>query len=131
MLLVLLLGGQRWRHQESQYSAACFRDENGRQRRIATKVTNSEKALEIAKEFERVVKTGGHLRKVKKVWTSYTKSFRAGGLTLDPQVTAGFPYDSRARGTPRIAQAYWKRLCRARRPASSAPHRLLCLRYLS
>jgi hypothetical protein len=36
---------------------ACFRDENGRQRRITTKETNSKKALKISEEFESAVKT--------------------------------------------------------------------------
>jgi hypothetical protein len=41
-----------WRHPESQYWTACFRDKNGRQRRISTKETNSKKALKVAEEFE-------------------------------------------------------------------------------
>ena len=57
MLLVLLLGGQRLETPESQYWTACFRDENGRQRRISTKETNNKKALKIAEEFEHAAKT--------------------------------------------------------------------------
>jgi hypothetical protein len=46
-----------WKHPESQYWTACFRDQNGRQRRISTKETNNKKALKIAEEFERAAKT--------------------------------------------------------------------------
>ena len=53
-----------WRHPESQYWTACFRDENGRQRRIPTKETSSKKALKIAEEFERAVKTKRTLKQV-------------------------------------------------------------------
>ena len=53
-----------WRHPESQYWTACFRDENGRQRRISTKETNNKKALKIAEEFERAVKTKRTLKQV-------------------------------------------------------------------
>jgi Phage integrase, N-terminal SAM-like domain len=56
-----------WRHPESQYWTACFRDENGTQRRTSTKGTNSKKALKIAEEFERAVKTKRTLNQVQKV----------------------------------------------------------------
>ena len=46
-----------WKHPESQYWAACFRDQNGRQRRISTKETNNKRALKIAEEFGRAAKT--------------------------------------------------------------------------
>jgi integrase len=36
-----------WKHPESQYWTACFRDQNGRQRRISTKETNNKKALKM------------------------------------------------------------------------------------
>ena len=67
MLLVLLLGGQRLETPESQYWTACFRDENGRQRRISTKETNNKKALKIAEEFEGAAKTKRTLKQVQKV----------------------------------------------------------------
>ncbi len=38
MLLVLLLGSKRLKHPEPRYWTACFRDQDGRQRRISTKV---------------------------------------------------------------------------------------------
>jgi hypothetical protein len=54
MLLVLLLPWQAFGNiRKSQYWTACFRDQNGRQRRISTKETNNKKALKIAEEFER------------------------------------------------------------------------------
>jgi hypothetical protein len=56
-----------WRHPESQYWTACFPDENGRQRRISTKETNSKKALKIAEEFESAVKTTRTLKEVQRV----------------------------------------------------------------
>ena len=56
-----------WRHPESQYWTACFRDQNGRQRRISTKETIQKKALQIAEEFERATKTKRTLKQVEKV----------------------------------------------------------------
>ena len=52
---------------ESQYWTACFRDQNGRQRRISTKETNNKKALKIAEEFERAAKTKRTLKQVQNV----------------------------------------------------------------
>jgi hypothetical protein len=46
-----------WKDPKSQYWTACFRDQNGRQRRISTKETNNKKALKIAEEFERAAGT--------------------------------------------------------------------------
>jgi integrase len=46
-----------WRHPNSQYWTACFRDEAGRQRRITTKTTNRGEARKIAEAFEKVVRT--------------------------------------------------------------------------
>jgi hypothetical protein len=45
MLLVLLLVASVWKYPDSQYWTACFRDQNGRQRRILTKETNNKKSL--------------------------------------------------------------------------------------
>jgi hypothetical protein len=59
-----------WRALETSGIAvwtACFRDQNGRQRRISTKETNSKKALKIAEEFESAVKTKRTLKQVQKV----------------------------------------------------------------
>jgi hypothetical protein len=47
--------------------SACFRDQNGRQRRISTKETNNKKALEIAEEFERAARTKWTLKQVQVV----------------------------------------------------------------
>ena len=46
MLLLLLLVASVWKHPDSQYWTACFRDQNGRQRRILTKETDNKKALD-------------------------------------------------------------------------------------
>ncbi|MGA8660038.1 MAG: site-specific integrase [Chthoniobacterales bacterium] len=42
-----------WRHPESQYFTACFRDQSGRQRRITTKETNRKRAQRLADEYEK------------------------------------------------------------------------------
>jgi hypothetical protein len=42
-----------WRNPKSQYWTACFRDPDGRQRRISTKETNKYKAKRIADAFEK------------------------------------------------------------------------------
>jgi len=57
--------GKRLKHPESQYWTACFRDQNGRQRRISTKETNNKKALKIAEEFERAARTSEQLNRSK------------------------------------------------------------------
>jgi hypothetical protein len=54
MLLVLLLGGQRLETSGIAVLDSPFCDENGRERRITTKETNSKKAPKIAEEFERL-----------------------------------------------------------------------------
>jgi hypothetical protein len=56
-----------WKHPKSQYWTACFRDQNGRQRRISTKETNNKKALKIAEEFDRAAKTKRTLKQVQNV----------------------------------------------------------------
>jgi hypothetical protein len=40
-----------WRHPESRYWTACFRDANGKQRRVSTKETDRKKVLRIAEEY--------------------------------------------------------------------------------
>jgi integrase len=42
-----------WRHPNSKYWTACFRDEAGRQRRITTKTTDRREARKIAEAFEK------------------------------------------------------------------------------
>jgi hypothetical protein len=56
-----------WKHPDSRYWTACFRDQNGRQRRISTKETNNKKALKIAEEFERAARTKRTLKQVQVV----------------------------------------------------------------
>lgn len=54
-----------WRHPKSQYWTACFRDHQGRQRRISTKETNRTKARKIADGFEaaaRSKRTKAHIK---------------------------------------------------------------------
>jgi hypothetical protein len=53
-----------WKHPKSQYWTACFRDQNGAQRRISTKETSNKKALKIAEKFERAAKTKRTLKQV-------------------------------------------------------------------
>jgi integrase len=42
-----------WRHPQSRYFTACFRDHNGGQRRITTKETNRKRAQRLADEYEK------------------------------------------------------------------------------
>ena len=55
------------RHPQSQFWTACFRDSNGRQRRVSTKETDRKKAKRIAEEFEKAVRTKRTLRQVQTV----------------------------------------------------------------
>jgi len=56
-----------FRHPESRYWTACFRDETGRQRRISTKETNRPKALKIAQEFEKASRLKRKMRHTREV----------------------------------------------------------------
>jgi integrase len=51
-----------WKHPESQYWTACFRDQNGKQRRVTTKATDRRKAKAIADALEKAVRTKRTLR---------------------------------------------------------------------
>jgi integrase len=44
------------RHPQSQFWTACFRDSDGRQRRVSTKATDKKQAQRIAEEFEKAVR---------------------------------------------------------------------------
>src|SRR5215831_16605827 len=64
MLLEVLLGmASVSKHPESRYWTACFRDQHGRQRRVSTKETDRKKALRIAEEYEKAVRTKRTIRK--------------------------------------------------------------------
>jgi hypothetical protein len=68
MLLQMLLGmASILRHPQSKYFTACFRDHNGRQRRITTKETNRKKAQKLADEYERAVQTKRTLKQAQAV----------------------------------------------------------------
>lgn len=55
-----------WKHPESQYWIACFRDANGRQRRLSTRETDRKKAQTIALEYEKTARTRRTLRQTRK-----------------------------------------------------------------
>src|SRR6266404_4261768 len=55
------------RHPQSKYFTACFRDHNGRQRRITTKETSRKKAQKLADEYERAARTKRTLRQAQAV----------------------------------------------------------------
>lgn len=55
------------RHPQSQFWTACFRDSNGRQRRISTKETDKKRASRIAEEFEKAVRTKRTVRQTQVV----------------------------------------------------------------
>jgi integrase len=68
MLLQMLLGmASIWKHPQSKYFTACFRDHNGRQRRISTKETNRKKAQKLADEYERASRTKRTLKQAQAV----------------------------------------------------------------
>ena len=55
------------RHPQSQFWTACFRDSDGRQRRISTKETDKKQAQRIAEEFEKAVRTKRTVRQTQAV----------------------------------------------------------------
>jgi hypothetical protein len=63
-----------WKHPKSLYWTACFRDQNGRQRRISTKETDNKKALKIAEEFERglLMRNPGRARHRERLYFAFT-----------------------------------------------------------
>jgi hypothetical protein len=68
MLCFLLLPmASLFKHPKSQYWTACFRDENGIQRRISTKETNRKKALKIASAYEAASREKRTLRQTQHV----------------------------------------------------------------
>jgi integrase len=56
-----------WKHPLSQYWTACFRDLNGKQRRISTKTTDRKTAQRLAEEYESTVRTKRTLRQAQLV----------------------------------------------------------------
>ena len=55
-----------WKHPESKYWTACFRDSSGKQRRVSTKETDRKKAKRIADEYEKGVRTKRTLRQTQR-----------------------------------------------------------------
>ena len=55
-----------WKHPQSQYWIACFRDASGRQRRLSTKVTDRKEALRIAGEYQKAGRTKRTLHQTRK-----------------------------------------------------------------
>jgi hypothetical protein len=60
-----------WKHPHSQYWTACFRDADGRQRRVSTKTTSRQIARRIADEYEKAVRNKRTLHQLEKVLRSY------------------------------------------------------------
>jgi integrase len=56
-----------WKRSNSQYWTACFRDQNGNQRRASTKETDRKRAQKIADEYEKAIRTKRTLRQTQKV----------------------------------------------------------------
>src|SRR5690349_18659184 len=56
-----------WKHPDSRYWTACFRDPSGRQRRVSTKETDRKKAMRIAEEYEKAARTKRTLRQTQNV----------------------------------------------------------------
>jgi integrase len=68
MLLQMLLGmASIWKHPQSKYFTACFRDHNGRQRRISTKETKRKNAQKLADEYENATRTKRTLKQAQAV----------------------------------------------------------------
>jgi integrase len=56
-----------WKSPESQFWIACFRDANGRQRRLTTRMTDRRKAQRVAEEFEAASRTQRALQSTRRV----------------------------------------------------------------
>jgi integrase len=60
-----------WKHPHSKYWTACFRDADGRQRRVSTKTTDRRIARRIADEYEKATRGKRTLHQLEKVLRSY------------------------------------------------------------
>jgi integrase len=56
-----------WKHPASQYWTACFRDSDGKQRRVSTKTTDRKLAKRLANEFESALRSRRTLHQLEKV----------------------------------------------------------------
>jgi integrase len=66
MLSVVLSGmASVWKRPDSKYWIACFRDEHGRQRRASTKEIDHNKALLIAREYEKASRSRRTMRQLR------------------------------------------------------------------
>ncbi len=57
ILTVILTMASLWKHPKSQFWTACFTDENGRQLKRSTKLTDRSKAMLMAQKFEKAYRT--------------------------------------------------------------------------
>jgi integrase len=64
-----------WKHPASQYWTACFRDSDGKQRRVSTKTTDKRLAKRIAHEYEKATRVKRSLRQLEKVLRQFHEEF--------------------------------------------------------
>ena len=74
------------RQPRSRYWIAAFRDANGKQHRRSTREAQKTRALEVAKQFERVAKGQGHPTRVRSVFAEFYREQYGSEL---PLATAG------------------------------------------
>jgi len=60
-----------WKHPNSRYWTACFRDASGRPRRVTTKTTDRRMALRMANEFEKASRNKRTLSQLEKVLRTF------------------------------------------------------------
>src|SRR6516162_2534905 len=69
-----------WKHPNSRYWTACFRDASGRPRRVTTKTTDRMMALRMANEFEKASRAKRTLSQLEKVLRTFHEELGGEGF---------------------------------------------------
>jgi integrase len=90
-----------WRHPESKYWTACFRDSSGQQRRISTKETDRKKAMRLAEEYEKTAHTKRTMRQTHAVLARLQEEI--GGEPVSRKSLRQYANEWLASKTPEVA----------------------------
>ena len=92
-----------WRHPHSQYWTACFRDADGRQRRVSTKTADRRIARSIADEYEKATRSKRTLHQLEKTLRRYHEELS--GEAGEGRSLRGFCAEWLAEKEPSVSQS--------------------------
>jgi integrase len=92
-----------WKHPYSRFWTACFRDSDGRQRRVSTKETNRRRALKIAEAYEQASRGLRTKRQVRRMIERLAEEL--GGESICALSLRAFAQEWLATKRPEIAKA--------------------------